>query len=130
MKKVSMIAGAGVAALLAAAPAFATDMTIVSWGTSLPEMSTSLAAAFHGHAGLCIGNVVGSNVFNTVAIMGITALTTSVTLTKTSLTFDYGLACFATVLLAVLHRGGRSISRTGGIALLVGFLTMFVVLGL
>jgi len=103
-------------------------MTLVSWGTSLPEMATSLAAAYRGHAGLCIGNIVGSNIFNTVAIMGITAIVTPVTLSPESFRFDFVLACVATLLLAVLHRGGRTISRTGGAVLLVCFSVMFVLL--
>ncbi len=105
-------------------------MTLVSWGTSLPEMATSLAAAYHGHAGLCIGNVVGSNLFNTVCIMGLTSMTTNVTMLKESFGFDFGLACIATIMLAVLHRGGRNITRAGGCILLAGFVTMFILLSL
>lgn len=103
-------------------------MTLVSWGTSLPEMATSLAAAYHGQSAICIGNIVGSNIFNTVLIMGVTALATPVTLLAVSFRADYVLACAVTLLLAVLLRGGRPITRVGGLVLLASFLVMFVLL--
>jgi len=103
-------------------------MTLVSWGTSLPEMTTSLMAAYRGHAGLCIGNVVGSNIFNTVAIMGFTALCIPVTVLGKAMSVDYVLACVATILLGALHWYGRSIGRLGGALLLVCFAAMFVLL--
>jgi cation:H+ antiporter len=49
-------------------------LTIVALGTSLPELSTTMAAAMRGHCGLALGNVLGSNLFNILAIMGLTAM--------------------------------------------------------
>jgi cation:H+ antiporter len=49
-------------------------LTIVALGTSLPELSTTLSAALRGHCGLALGNVLGSNMFNILAIMGLTAM--------------------------------------------------------
>ena len=103
-------------------------MTLVSWGTSLPEMATSLSAAYQGHSGLCIGNVVGSNLYNTVCIMGLTSLIVEVPVSRASFGFDFGLACIATLLLAILHRGGRNVGRLGGCILLSCFVAMFVLL--
>lgn len=48
--------------------------TIVAFGTTLPEIAATLAAAFRGHAGVAIGNVIGSNIFNLLGILGITAI--------------------------------------------------------
>lgn len=52
----------------------AIGLTVVAIGTSLPELSTTIAAALRGHCGLALGNVLGSNLFNILAIMGLTAM--------------------------------------------------------
>ncbi|MFQ5625408.1 MAG: calcium/sodium antiporter [Methyloligellaceae bacterium] len=52
----------------------AIGLTIVALGTSLPELSTTVAAALRGHCGIALGNVLGSNLFNILAIMGLTAM--------------------------------------------------------
>lgn len=52
----------------------AIGLTVVALGTSLPELSTTIAAALRGHCGLALGNVLGSNLFNILAIMGLTAM--------------------------------------------------------
>jgi len=49
-------------------------LTVIALGTSLPELSTTIAAALRGHCGLALGNVLGSNLFNILAIMGLTAM--------------------------------------------------------
>ncbi len=49
-------------------------LTVVALGTSLPELSTTISAALRGHCGLALGNVLGSNLFNILAIMGLTAM--------------------------------------------------------
>ncbi len=52
----------------------AIGLTVVALGTSLPELSTTVAAALRGHCGIALGNVLGSNLFNILAIMGLTAM--------------------------------------------------------
>ena len=49
-------------------------LTIIAVGTSLPEMATSLIAAMRGYSSMAIGNIIGSNIFNTLGILGVTAL--------------------------------------------------------
>jgi cation:H+ antiporter len=49
-------------------------LTIIAVGTSLPEMATSLIAAMRGNSSMAIGNIIGSNIFNTLGILGVTAL--------------------------------------------------------
>ena len=100
------------------------SMTVVSWGTSLPELATSIAAALRGHSAMCVGNIVGSNIFNTLAIGGITALFIDIKIEPVALRFDYTLVCFATMLFCFLHRGGKSISRIEGSVLLIVFAVM------
>lgn len=75
-------------------------LTIVAAGTSLPEVATSIIAALRGQRDIAIGNVVGSNIFNILCVMGVTALVQPVTVSAAALTFDIpamvavSIACF------------------------------------
>lgn len=75
-------------------------LTIVAVGTSLPEIATSIIAALRGQRDIAIGNVVGSNIFNILCVMGVTALVQPVTVSAAALTFDIpamvavSIACF------------------------------------
>ncbi len=61
-----------------AVPEAVIGLSIVALGTSLPELATTLPAAIRGHAGLALGNILGSNLFNLLAVMGVTAMITPV----------------------------------------------------
>lgn len=63
-------------------------LTVVALGTSLPELMTSLMAAVRGHAAVALGNVIGSNVFNLVAIIGITSIVVPLQVPEEVLRFD------------------------------------------
>lgn len=63
-------------------------LTVVALGTSLPELMTSLMAAIRGHAAVALGNVIGSNIFNLVAIMGITAVVVPIDIPQEVLALD------------------------------------------
>ena len=63
-------------------------LTIVAFGTSAPELVISVMSAVDGNAGLAIGNVVGSNIFNVCAIIGITSLVRPMRISKSILTTD------------------------------------------
>lgn len=63
-------------------------LTIVAVGTSLPELATSVVAAFHRHAEMALGNVVGSNIFNILGILGLTAIITPVEVDPAMASFD------------------------------------------
>ena len=67
---------------------FIIGVTIVGIGTSAPEMVVSILSAIQGKADMAIGNVVGSNIFNTLMILGITALIAPLTITKSNLRKD------------------------------------------
>jgi len=104
------------------------SMTVVSWGTSLPEFATSVAAAMRGHSAMCVGNVVGSNIFNTLMIGGVTSLFVSIKFASVALKVDFILVCIATIVFAFLHRKGKEISRIEGAFMLSGFLVMLYLL--
>ena len=81
---------------------FVIGLTIVGIGTSTPEMVVSFMSAFQGKADMAIGNIVGSNVFNTMTILGVTALIAPLTITKSNLRKDIPLNIIVTVLLILL----------------------------
>lgn len=104
---------------------FIIGLTIVGIGTSTPEMVVSFFSAIQGKADMAIGNVVGSNIFNTMLILGMTALVTPLTITKNALRRDIPLNVFITVLLVLLGmnatifgRGTDQLSRVDGLILL------------
>lgn len=81
---------------------FIIGVTIVGIGTSAPEMVVSLLSAIQGKADMAIGNVVGSNIFNTLMILGITALIAPLTITKANLKKDIPINVLVTALLILL----------------------------
>lgn len=104
---------------------FVIGLTIVGIGTSTPEMVVSYLSAFQGKADMAIGNVVGSNIFNTLLILGITALISPIAITKSNLRKDIPMNIVVTVLLIVLGMnhtlfgiGNDVVSRLDGVLLL------------
>jgi cation:H+ antiporter len=95
-------------------------LTIVAIGTSLPELITSIVAAYKNEADIAIGNVVGSNVFNILGILGITALIIPISSVGISYV-DLGVMLVTAIILFPLSRSGFSISRVEGIFLLAGY---------
>ncbi|MDZ7684675.1 MAG: hypothetical protein U5O39_06420 [Gammaproteobacteria bacterium] len=94
--------------------------------TSLPELSTTVVAAFHKSSDVAIGNVVGSNLFNILAILGITAMLTPVPVDRSFLQFDLWVMLAASVLLWVFVLTKATIGRTWGVAYLVAYVTYIV----
>jgi cation:H+ antiporter len=105
-------------------------LTIVAVGTSLPELATSLVAAFRRHSDVAIGNVVGSNIFNILGILGITAIVTPVGVGANFAQFDVPVMLVATLVFAGLLLFGKSIGRVTALALLGAYavytVTLFV----
>lgn len=81
---------------------FIIGVTIVGIGTSAPEMVVSVISAISGKADMAIGNIVGSNIFNTFMILGVTALIAPIVITKSNLKKDISLSVLVTSLLIVL----------------------------
>jgi len=94
-------------------------LTIVAVGTSLPELATSLIAAFRRQSDIAIGNVIGSNIFNVLGILGVTSLIAPISVSVRFLTFDLpvmiGVSCVLVGLLLLRPQIGRG---TGGLMLL------------
>lgn len=102
-------------------------LTIVAFGTSLPELVTSVTAAIKGKAGIAVGNIVGSNLFNILFVVGTTALITPVAYTANFM-IDSIVAIAAMVLLWGCVFRKKELNRLGGIALLLGYAGYFVYL--
>lgn len=106
-------------------------LTIVAFGTSTPELVVSVISAVKGQTDLAIGNVVGSNIFNSLAIVGVTALICPVACTKGNIRYDVPLCFLASIVLFVMANDtllGASkdvVSRSDGIVLLC-FMAIFL----
>lgn len=124
-----LVEGASSIARRAGVSEFVIGLTIVGFGTSCPELVVSLTGAFEGNADIAVGNVVGSNIFNVLFILGLTALLCPVSMTRDNRKKDIPLTLVVTILfLAVglnhtLWGIGRadSLSRWEGALLLVLF---------
>lgn len=101
-------------------------LTIVAFGTSLPELVTSIAAARRGNADIAIGNIVGSNVFNILFVAGTSALISPVVF-ESKFVLDTAVATATAVLLlvCVCNKEGK-LKRSGGIIMLAAYAAYFV----
>lgn len=102
-------------------------LTIVALGTSLPELVTSVSAARKGKADIAIGNIVGSNIFNILFVVGTTALITPVVFASNFL-IDTAIAAAAGLLLWICVVKDRKLSRQGGILMLLCYGGYFIYL--
>jgi len=109
-------------------PEIVIGLTIVAAGTSAPELFVSLVSALKGTPDMAVGNVVGSNIFNALLIVGCAAMVAPMTITRSTVKKDMPFAVAAALLLIVvcmdswsLNIGGSAISRVDGLLLLAGF---------
>lgn len=96
-------------------------LTIVAVGTSLPELATSLIAAFRRQSEIAIGNIVGSNIFNVMGILGITAVIAPIPVAGRFLAFDLPVMIAMSILLTVLLLTRPNIGRLMGVTMLAGY---------
>lgn len=94
-------------------------MTVVAWCTSAPELVVSLGAALEGRSDIAIGNVVGSNIFNTLGVLGTAALIAPIVVKPRKLRRDLGVMIGASLLLVGIVQTG-SIGRLAGLVFTVG----------
>ncbi len=100
-------------------------LTVVAISTSAPEILTSVAAALRGMAGVAVGNVIGSNIYNLTLVLGIAALIRPIRVKMRLLKLDVPLMILATVVFYVLALNG-TLGRLDGIILIVGLVAYFV----
>ncbi|ATR98521.1 K+-dependent Na+/Ca+ exchanger [Porphyromonas gingivalis SJD2] len=104
-------------------------LTVLAFGTSAPELTVSLMAALKGSADIAIGNVIGSNIFNILAIVGITALIMPLTMSNSTIRIEIPLTILSSAVLFFMANdrlfdmaGENVITRTEGFVLLAFFL--------
>ena len=109
-------------------PSLIIGLTIVAFGTSAPELAVSITAAVKGSNDIALGNVVGSNIFNLLVVIGVSAMICPLAVEKSMIKKDYPLSIGATLLLGLLvmdqflgKKDAMSLSRLDGIILLAGF---------
>lgn len=94
-------------------------LTMIAIGTSLPELATVVAAARKKHTDLVVGNVMGSNIFNILGVMGTTAMVADVPVTAQILSFDIWVMLAVAILLIPFMLTGNALTRREGAACLV-----------
>ena len=97
-------------------------LSLIALGTSLPELSTTVIAALHKSSDVAVGNVVGSNVFNILAIFGITAMLTDIPVDVAFLTFDVWIMLLSSVLLLLFVLFKATIGKVWGVVLLAAYM--------
>ena len=102
-------------------PQIVIGLTVVAMGTSMPEFFVSLMSAIKGTSDIAVGNVVGSNVFNTLLIVGITAMVAPMVISRNTVRKDIPFAVAASIALTVMCLDG-SVSRLDAALLFAGFI--------
>ena len=98
-------------------------LTLVAFGTSLPELITSLIAAFRKQADIGIGNLIGSNIFNILSILGITAMIKPINVDFMFISMDFLWMLVGSVIIFPMMFFGRRISRIEGFLLMIFYLS-------
>lgn len=106
-------------------PQLVIGLTIVAMGTSLPEAAVSIQAALKGTGGIAVGNVVGSNIFNVLVILGVTAIIAVLPLQRSTLLVEIPYMLAVTAALVLLGMSGMEVSRLEG-ALLWGMFLLYL----
>lgn len=129
------VEGSSSVAKLLRIPSIIIGLTIVAMGTSAPEAAVSLAAGIQGQNEIAISNVIGSNIFNLLVVVGVCACIKPIKVTRDLLKRDYPISIGATILLLVMladsfifKHSFNTLSRINGITLLVLFAAYMIML--
>ena len=113
-------------------PSIIVGLTIVSIGTSAPELAVSVISAVDGNSGIAIGNVLGSNMFNTLIVLGLTSVISPIVFKKSTVKRDYIVNLLSVILLYILSFGftisDGKLTRIDGIILLLLCLIYMIIL--
>ena len=102
-------------------------LTIVALGTSLPELFTSVSAARKGNADIAIGNIVGSNIFNILFVIGVSSVIVPVPF-ATGFRFDTIIATVAALILLVCSLKDKKLKRWAGVFMLLSYAVYFALI--
>lgn len=119
------VRGAVDIATLFSVPQWIIGVTIVAAGTSLPELVTSVVAAFKKKPEIAVGNVIGSNIFNIYSVLGLSSLVGNLTVAKSALLFDIPVNLFLSIgLLFMIY--DKKISRENGLVLIAVYVLLII----
>ncbi|MEM9121237.1 MAG: calcium/sodium antiporter [Cyanobacteria bacterium P01_F01_bin.56] len=105
-------------------------LTIIAVGTSLPELATALVACYRGERDIAVGNVVGSNIFNILTILGVTATFTGVPVSNAAISFDIPVMLAVAIASLPIFYTGNRISRWEGLLFVSYYIAYTAYLGL
>ena len=114
----ALVIGASDIAISLGVPERVVGLSVVAFGTSLPELAASIAAARQKQGDLVLGNIVGSNIFNILCILGLTPIVHPIAVNPTVLVLDFWVMLGVSVLLALMLFNGRKLVRWEGAFLL------------
>ncbi|NIA71906.1 calcium/sodium antiporter [Pelagibius litoralis] len=109
-----LVRGALIIARAAGVSETVIGLTLVAFGTSLPELATAIVAALRGHTEVALGNVLGSNIFNILLILGVLFVITPVVVAPEILSFDIWILAAATLIAVPVMLTGKRIGRIEG----------------
>ena len=121
-----LVRGAVETAAIIGVPEAVIGMTVIAFGTSLPELATCIAAAAKRQTDIIVGNIVGSNVFNILSIVGLTALIKPLVVDETLVDTDMWLMVGSSLLFAALLLGLGRIGRLTGVVFVIGYVAFIV----
>lgn len=107
-------------------PQMVIGLTIVAFGTSLPEAAVSISGALAGNAGITVGNVVGSNIMNILFILGVSSCIAALPIKKNTFRIEIPFVIVVTVVMLFLGMSGDTLTRLDGIIFLV-LMSVFMV---
>ena len=102
-------------------------VTVVAFGTSVPELVTSLVAAYRKEPSLSIGNLIGSNIFNILLVLGFTSIIRPLKVSQDVLVFDSTYMIGVAFLLMILFIVGKKITRFKGIILMLSYIVYILI---
>ena len=96
-------------------------LTVVALGTSIPEMATSVVSAFRRETDICVGNIIGSNIFNILMVIGSVALVRPLAINQDTLFFELPVMLLFSIALIPMIRGNLTVNRIEGFLLTFGY---------
>ncbi len=107
-------------------PEIIIGLTIISIGTSMPELFVSITSALNGHADMAVGNIIGSNIANLFLILGMSTIIKKIPLKRETRLIEIPICLFITIVFMILCNIGQDVSRIDGIILVI-FLVSFII---
>ena len=103
-------------------------MTVVAFGTSVPEMATSVVSVLRKETDICVGNVIGSNIFNILLVLGSVALVRPLNVPRETLFFEFPIMLLFSLALIPMIRGSLTVNRLAGVVLMSGYVAFIFLL--